>query len=146
MLINVVIKQMICDSDPELGGAVQLMGLLRTLIDPENMLAPTNVNEHHVNRLLYTVPVKNTLLYTVPAWTALRDTAPRNTVLHSCHGRTWHDQKTSHCSGLECSQFLAKLKAVDSTVISQQEGPGRGESWPGPFCVWSLCSLDIALR
>uniref|UniRef100_A0A7N8XLU2 Serine/threonine-protein phosphatase 4 regulatory subunit 3 n=1 Tax=Mastacembelus armatus TaxID=205130 RepID=A0A7N8XLU2_9TELE len=38
LLINVVIKQMICDSDPELGGAVQLMGLLRTLIDPENML------------------------------------------------------------------------------------------------------------
>ncbi|XP_018605036.1 serine/threonine-protein phosphatase 4 regulatory subunit 3B isoform X1 [Scleropages formosus] len=43
LLINVVIKQMICDTDPELGGAVQLMGLLRTLIDPENMLAPTNV-------------------------------------------------------------------------------------------------------
>uniref|UniRef100_A0A8C7USK6 Serine/threonine-protein phosphatase 4 regulatory subunit 3 n=1 Tax=Oncorhynchus mykiss TaxID=8022 RepID=A0A8C7USK6_ONCMY len=43
LLINVVIKQMICDSDPELGGAVQLMGLLRTLIDPENMLTPTNV-------------------------------------------------------------------------------------------------------
>lgn len=45
LLINVVIKQMICDSDPELGGAVQLMGLLRTLIDPENMLASTNVGK-----------------------------------------------------------------------------------------------------
>ncbi|KAM6956425.1 serine/threonine-protein phosphatase 4 regulatory subunit 3B isoform 3-T3 [Aplochiton taeniatus] len=45
LLINVVIKQMICDADPELGGAVQLMGLLRTLIDPENMLAPTNKTE-----------------------------------------------------------------------------------------------------
>uniref|UniRef100_A0A8C3GBP3 Serine/threonine-protein phosphatase 4 regulatory subunit 3 n=1 Tax=Cyclopterus lumpus TaxID=8103 RepID=A0A8C3GBP3_CYCLU len=45
LLINVVIKQMICDSDPELGGAVQLMGLLRTLIDPENMLASTNKTE-----------------------------------------------------------------------------------------------------
>lgn len=43
LLINVVIEQMICDTDPELGGAVQLMGLLRTLIDPENMLATTNV-------------------------------------------------------------------------------------------------------
>ncbi|EPY88717.1 hypothetical protein CB1_000157023 [Camelus ferus] len=42
LLINVVIEQMICDTDPELGGAVQLMGLLRTLIDPENMLATTN--------------------------------------------------------------------------------------------------------
>lgn len=47
LLINVVIKQMICDSDPELGGAVQLMGLLRTLIDPENMLASTNVRHTH---------------------------------------------------------------------------------------------------
>lgn len=37
---------MICDTDPELGGAVQLMGLLRTLIDPENMLATTNVRTH----------------------------------------------------------------------------------------------------
>ncbi|XP_048865176.1 serine/threonine-protein phosphatase 4 regulatory subunit 3-like [Brienomyrus brachyistius] len=45
LLINMVIKQMICDTDPELGGAVQLMGLLRTLIDPENMLAPTNKTE-----------------------------------------------------------------------------------------------------
>ncbi|XDV51037.1 hypothetical protein PO909_019992 [Leuciscus waleckii] len=45
LLINVVIKQMICDSDPELGGAVQLMGLLRTLIDPENMLAPASKAE-----------------------------------------------------------------------------------------------------
>ncbi|XP_058651910.1 serine/threonine-protein phosphatase 4 regulatory subunit 3B isoform X2 [Onychostoma macrolepis] len=45
LLINVVIKQMICDSDPELGGAVQLMGLLRTLIDPENMLAPASKTE-----------------------------------------------------------------------------------------------------
>ncbi|XP_050981982.1 serine/threonine-protein phosphatase 4 regulatory subunit 3B isoform X2 [Labeo rohita] len=45
LLINVVIKQMICDSDPELGGAVQLMGLLRTLIDPENMLSPTSKTE-----------------------------------------------------------------------------------------------------
>ncbi|XP_064411738.1 serine/threonine-protein phosphatase 4 regulatory subunit 3 isoform X3 [Latimeria chalumnae] len=45
LLINVVIEQMICDTDPELGGAVQLVGLLRTLIDPENMLATTNKTE-----------------------------------------------------------------------------------------------------
>lgn len=41
---------MICDSDPELGGAVQLMGLLRTLIDPENMLASTNVSKTNGRR------------------------------------------------------------------------------------------------
>ncbi|XP_045150007.1 serine/threonine-protein phosphatase 4 regulatory subunit 3B isoform X4 [Echinops telfairi] len=45
LLINVIIEQMICDTDPELGGAVQLMGLLRTLIDPENMLATNNKTE-----------------------------------------------------------------------------------------------------
>ncbi|XP_066482241.1 serine/threonine-protein phosphatase 4 regulatory subunit 3B isoform X1 [Tiliqua scincoides] len=45
LLINVVTEQMICDTDPELGGAVQLMGLLRTLIDPENMLATANVRK-----------------------------------------------------------------------------------------------------
>lgn len=39
---------MICDTDPELGGAVQLMGLLRTLVDPENMLATANVSQFDV--------------------------------------------------------------------------------------------------
>nr|XP_006812197.1 PREDICTED: serine/threonine-protein phosphatase 4 regulatory subunit 3A isoform X4 [Saccoglossus kowalevskii] len=42
ILMNLVIEQMICDPDTELGGAVQLMGLIRILIDPENMLATVN--------------------------------------------------------------------------------------------------------
>lgn len=45
LLINLIIEHMICDTDPELGGAVQLMGLLRTLVDPENMLATANVSD-----------------------------------------------------------------------------------------------------
>ena len=45
MLLNIIIEQMICDSDPELGGAVQLMGVLRILLDPENMLASVNKSE-----------------------------------------------------------------------------------------------------
>lgn len=45
ILLNVVIEQMICDTDPELGGAVQLMGILRILLDPENMLAQVNKSE-----------------------------------------------------------------------------------------------------
>lgn len=49
LLINLIIEHMICDTDPELGGAVQLMGLLRTLVDPENMLATANVS-------VYTTP------------------------------------------------------------------------------------------
>lgn len=45
VLLNVIIEQMICDTDPELGRAVQLMGILRILIDPENMLASINKSE-----------------------------------------------------------------------------------------------------
>ncbi|CAG9837423.1 unnamed protein product [Diabrotica balteata] len=45
MLLNIIIEQMICDNDPELGGAVQLMGVLRILLDPENMLASVNKSE-----------------------------------------------------------------------------------------------------
>lgn len=38
LLINLVIEQMISDTDPEMGGALQLMGIIRLLIDPENMV------------------------------------------------------------------------------------------------------------
>lgn len=36
---------MMSDTDPELGRAVQLMGILRILIDPENMMASVNKSE-----------------------------------------------------------------------------------------------------
>ena len=45
LLMNVIIEQMTCDSDPEMGGAVQLTGIIRTLLDPENMLASVNKSE-----------------------------------------------------------------------------------------------------
>lgn len=45
LIINVIIEQMVCDPDPELGGAVQLSGILRLLLDPENMLATVNKSE-----------------------------------------------------------------------------------------------------
>lgn len=44
-LMNVIIEQMTRDTDPEMGGAVQLMGIVRTLLDPENMLASANKSE-----------------------------------------------------------------------------------------------------
>lgn len=44
-LINIAIEQMLNDSEPELGGAVQLMGVIRILLDPENMLTSTNKSE-----------------------------------------------------------------------------------------------------
>lgn len=43
--MNVIIEQMMCDNDPELGGAVQLSGILKILLDPENMLTSTNKSE-----------------------------------------------------------------------------------------------------
>ncbi len=45
LLMNVIIEQMTIDSDPEMGGAVQLMGIIRTLLDPENMMASVNKSE-----------------------------------------------------------------------------------------------------
>lgn len=45
VLINLVIEEMINDADPELGGAMQLIGILRLLLDPENMLASANKTE-----------------------------------------------------------------------------------------------------
>lgn len=39
LLINLVIEQMICDTDPDLGSALQLMNIIRMLLDPENMMA-----------------------------------------------------------------------------------------------------------
>ncbi|XP_014255076.1 serine/threonine-protein phosphatase 4 regulatory subunit 3 isoform X2 [Cimex lectularius] len=45
VLLNVILEQMMCDTDPELGRAVQLMGILRILIDPENMMTSINKGE-----------------------------------------------------------------------------------------------------
>ena len=43
--MNVIIEQMTCDNDPEMGNGVQLTGIIRTLLDPENMLASANKSE-----------------------------------------------------------------------------------------------------
>lgn len=43
ILINYVIRQMINDPDPELSGALQILNILKLLIDPENMLSAVNV-------------------------------------------------------------------------------------------------------
>merc|ERR1712013_148139 len=47
LLMNIVIEGMICDTvrTPDMGAAVQLMGIIRTLLDPENMLASVNKSE-----------------------------------------------------------------------------------------------------
>ncbi|KAH0622871.1 hypothetical protein JD844_025657 [Phrynosoma platyrhinos] len=74
LLINVVIEQMICDTDPELGGAVQLMGLLRTLIDPENMLATANVRKWKGVKKLYCLRnMLNTVCFSSGTFLCLMD-------------------------------------------------------------------------
>ncbi|XP_076360373.1 serine/threonine-protein phosphatase 4 regulatory subunit 3-B-like isoform X1 [Tachypleus tridentatus] len=45
LIINIIIEQMICDLDPDLGGAVQLSGILKLLLDPDNMLVTVNKSE-----------------------------------------------------------------------------------------------------
>lgn len=59
---------MICDTDPELGGAVQLMGLLRTLIDPENMLATANVRKYKGVMILYCLSKMKDLILLLLLW------------------------------------------------------------------------------
>ena len=44
LIVNVMIEQMICDADPDLGMATQLAGIVKLLLDPENMLAASVVN------------------------------------------------------------------------------------------------------
>ena len=44
-LLNIMLEQMVVDCDPEMGGAVQLMGILRILLDPENMVSNNNKAE-----------------------------------------------------------------------------------------------------
>ncbi|XP_052518714.1 serine/threonine-protein phosphatase 4 regulatory subunit 3-B-like [Budorcas taxicolor] len=42
LFINLVIEQIFCDTDPELGNAVHLMEVLRALLDPNNMMAASS--------------------------------------------------------------------------------------------------------
>ncbi|OTF81076.1 serine/threonine-protein phosphatase 4 regulatory subunit 3-like [Euroglyphus maynei] len=43
-IINIIIEQMICDIDPDLGMAQQLSGILKMIIDPDNMLTTPALN------------------------------------------------------------------------------------------------------
>ncbi|XP_006885156.1 PREDICTED: serine/threonine-protein phosphatase 4 regulatory subunit 3-like [Elephantulus edwardii] len=54
LFMNVIIKQVICDTDPELGGATNLMVLIRCLLDPENMLTtPTECERSEFLNFFY---------------------------------------------------------------------------------------------
>ncbi|KAG8516827.1 Serine/threonine-protein phosphatase 4 regulatory subunit 3B [Galemys pyrenaicus] len=54
LLINVVIEQIVGDADPELGGALHLAELLRSLLDPDNMsLAPNKCERSEFLNFFY---------------------------------------------------------------------------------------------
>ena len=48
-----IAEQMTFDSDPEMGGAVQLMYIIRDLLDPENMLGAVNNKQEKTDFLNY---------------------------------------------------------------------------------------------
>jgi len=45
LFLNIMLMQMVIDCDIEMGGAVQIMGILRILLDPENMTSNQNKAE-----------------------------------------------------------------------------------------------------
>uniref|UniRef100_A0A3B3BZQ3 Protein phosphatase 4 regulatory subunit 3C n=1 Tax=Oryzias melastigma TaxID=30732 RepID=A0A3B3BZQ3_ORYME len=131
LLINVVIKQMICDSDPELGGAVQLMGLLRTLIDPENMLASTNKTE------------KTEFLSFFYKYCMHVLTAPL--LANTAHDKTSKGKLAARSAGR--GKFWIDLSVI--SVSDQQEGSTKinpvcpGECPCSSFCSEFTCCLDM---
>ncbi|XP_006755247.1 PREDICTED: serine/threonine-protein phosphatase 4 regulatory subunit 3B [Myotis davidii] len=48
LLINLVIKQMICDTDPEQAGALHIMRLLCLILDPDSMIAMPHKCERNI--------------------------------------------------------------------------------------------------
>jgi len=66
LLMNIVIEGMICDAD--MGASVQLMGIIRTLLDPDNMLASVNKTDflNHFYKHCMHVFVNPLLSNTVP--------------------------------------------------------------------------------
>lgn len=51
-LLNIIIVQMICDTDTDLGMATQLSNILKLLIDPENMLTASPINKSEKSEFL----------------------------------------------------------------------------------------------
>ncbi|XP_008153427.1 serine/threonine-protein phosphatase 4 regulatory subunit 3B-like [Eptesicus fuscus] len=80
LLINLVIKQMICDTDPEQAGALHIMGLLRFILDPDNMIAmPQKCERSKFLNFFYKQCMHNVIL---PLWaTTSEDTFEEDHIL-----------------------------------------------------------------
>ncbi|XP_036160128.1 serine/threonine-protein phosphatase 4 regulatory subunit 3B-like [Myotis myotis] len=80
LFINLVIKQMICDTDPEQAGALHIMRLLRLILDPDNMIAMPHKCERSIFlNFFYKQCMHNIIL---PLWaTTSEDTFEEDHVL-----------------------------------------------------------------
>lgn len=101
LLINLVIKQMICDTDPEQAGALQIMGLLCSILDPDNMMAmPQKCDRSKFLNFFYKQCMHNIIL---PLWaTTSGDTFEEDYILTGDISNKYclHDYQTAQLLGI----------------------------------------------
>lgn len=101
LLINLVIKQMICDTDPEQAGALHIMRLLRLILDPDNMIAMPHKCERSIFlNFFYKQCMHNIIL---PLWaTTSEDTFEEDHVLTGDINNKYclHDYQTAQLLGI----------------------------------------------
>ncbi|XP_072812303.1 protein PPP4R3C [Vicugna pacos] len=102
LFINLVIEQMICDTDPELGGAFHLMELLRELLDPDNMLAtPTKCERSEFLNFFYKRCMHNLIIPLLS--TTSEDVCEEDNIVGS-------DQNNkNHLNNYQTAQLLALI-------------------------------------
>lgn len=101
LLINLVIKQMICDTDPEQAGALHIMKILRLILDPDNMIAMPHKCERSIFlNFFYKQCMHNIIL---PLWaTTSEDTFEEDHVLTGDINNKYclHDYQTAQLLGI----------------------------------------------
>nr|KAF6360526.1 protein phosphatase 4 regulatory subunit 3C [Myotis myotis] len=101
LFINLVIKQMICDTDPEQAGALHIMRLLRLILDPDNMIAMPHKCERSIFlNFFYKQCMHNIIL---PLWaTTSEDTFEEDHVLTGDINNKYclHDYQTAQLLGI----------------------------------------------
>ncbi|KAH9517914.1 SMEK 2, suppressor of mek1 (Dictyostelium) [Dermatophagoides farinae] len=127
-IINIIIEQMICDIDPDLGMAQQLSGILKMIIDPDNMLTTPALNKTEKSEFLnyfykhcicyLTAPI---LAATASSATSLSLPPPTSTTnqldltLHNNHS---NGQPTANVSLANHSNFSTTTTPSSTTTTS----------------------------
>ncbi|ELK36592.1 Serine/threonine-protein phosphatase 4 regulatory subunit 3B [Myotis davidii] len=101
LLINLVIKQMICDTDPEQAGALHIMRLLCLILDPDSMIAMPHKCERNIFlNFFYKQCIHNIIL---PLWaTTSEDIFEEDHVLTGDINNKYclHDYQTAQLLGI----------------------------------------------